>query len=128
MKELILFMVGAAALGGCSAGTPEKIYDMPAEDARRILLSSDFERGVLPGSSSLKPEVWTNNDRVAEWRVLDEPLKHGWWCALSIEPAGEGGAKTRVVNQCKGALSSERNRPFDELVDAALADRKSKFD
>jgi len=128
MKKLILSMVGAAALGGCSGAAQEKIYDMPADDARRILLSADFERGVLPGSSSLKPEVWTNNDGVPEWRVLDEPLKHGWWCALSIEPAGDDKAKTRVVNKCVGAMASSNNRQLDELVDAALTDRKPKFD
>lgn len=128
MKKLILSIVGAAALGGCSTGTQEKIYDMSADDARRILLSTDFERGVLPGSSSLKPEVWTNNDGVPEWRVLNEEKKSGWWCPLSIEPAGDDKAKTRVVNKCAGAMASRNNRHLDELVDAALTDREPKFD
>lgn len=116
------------ALTACAGGgVQEKIYDMTPEDARRILLSTDFPRGVLPGSQ-LKPEVWTNNEGVPEWRVLDEAKKNGWWCPLSIEAADGTAARTRVINKCAGALSSGRNRELDELVDAALTDRAPKFD
>lgn len=129
MKQLILCAIAATTLGACSGGGGgEKVYDMAPEDARRILLSTDFDRGVIPGSSSLKPEVWTNNEGVPEWRVLNEEKKSGWWCALSIGPAGEDATKTRVVNQCRGAMSSGQNRDLDELVDAALTDRAPKFD
>lgn len=130
MKKLILCAIATSTLTACSggAGSGEKIYDMPPEDARRILLSTDFEPGVLPGSK-LKPRVQSNNgDGSPEWQVLDEARKNGWWCPLSIEPADEAATRTRVVNKCEGLMSSGRNRQLDELVDAALTDRAPKFD
>jgi hypothetical protein len=128
MKNLVLCAVAAAALGGCSAAAGEKTYAMPVEDVRRILLSTDFERGILPGSSSLKPRVWVNMGGEIEWTVLDEAKKHGWWCALAIEPASEDGKTSRVVNQCKGITASKDNKNLDELVDAALTDRAPRFE
>ncbi|WP_447751952.1 hypothetical protein [Sphingopyxis fribergensis] len=130
MTKAIWCMVVAATLGACSAGSKAANdgYDMTADDARRILLSTDFERGVLPGSEKLKPRVWTNHDGVVEWTVLNDANKSGWWCPLSIEAASEDAKKTRVVNQCVGVMSGQRNAMLDELVDAALTDRAPKFD
>lgn len=130
MKKPILCLVAAATLCACSAGgkAADDGYDMTADDARRILLSTDFERGVLPGNEKLKPRVWTNHDGVVEWTVLDEANKNGWWCPLSIEAASPDGKKARVVTQCAGLLSGQRNAMLDELIDAALTDRAPKFD
>lgn len=127
MKNLVLYAVAAVSLGGCSVANQEKTYAMHAEDARRILLSSDFERGILPGSSSLKPRVWVNYDKQLEWQVLDEAQKSGWWCPILIEPVGEDGKTVRVVNQCPGIGVAENIRHLDELVDATLTGREPKL-
>jgi hypothetical protein len=130
MKNLLLCAVAGATLAGCSAGPGggEKTYDMAAEDARRILLSADFERGVIPGSSSLKPQVKVNLEDKLEWQVLDDSQNgSGWWCPLAIESVGEDGKTIRVVNQCQGVTAIENNK-LDELVDAALTDRAPKFE
>lgn len=134
MTKLIWGLIAASALGACSAGgtdaaaPAEDGYAMTPDDARRILLSTEFERGVLPGNEKLKPRVWTNHDGVVEWTVLDEANKNGWWCPMAFEAASEDGKRTRVVNQCAGVFSSDRNAMLDELVDAALTDRAPKFD
>lgn len=129
MRQFILCMVAATTLGGCGVGPQEKTYDMAAEDARRILLSVDFERGIVPGWSLLKPQVKVNQEDKLEWMVLDDSQNgSGWWCPLAIEPTAEDAKKIRVVNQCEGAMSGDRNRKLDELVDAALTDREPKFD
>jgi hypothetical protein len=130
MKNLVFGLIAGAALGGCSAGgLAEKTYAMPAEDARRILLSADFERGILPGWSLLKPQVRVNYEQTLEWQVLDDSQNgSGWWCPLAIEPVGEDGKAIRVVNQCAGMMSAERNRHLDELVDAALTGREPTFE
>ena len=128
MKNIVLWAVAAATLGGCAAASEEKTYAMPAEDARRILLSAEFERGILPGSSLLKPQVRANQEDTLEWQVLDDSQNgSGWWCPLAIEPASEDGKTVRVVNQCKGMMAAKNNRDLDELVDAALTDREPKF-
>jgi len=130
MKNLVFALMAGAALGGCSArGGADKSYAMPAEDARRILLSADFARGILPGSSGLKPQVRVNYEQTLEWQVLDDSQNgSGWWCPLAIEPASEDGKTIRVVNQCAGMMAAERNRNLNELVDAALTQREPKFD
>ncbi|MBL0914341.1 MAG: hypothetical protein IBJ13_02140 [Sphingopyxis sp.] len=129
MRNFILCAAMATTLPGFGGGSQEKTYDMAAEDARRILLSADFERGVLPGSSLLKPQVKVNQEDKLEWMVLDDSQNgSGWWCPLAIEPVAEDAKKIRVVNQCQGAMSGDRNRKLNELVDAALTDREPKFE
>ncbi|MDO9367680.1 MAG: hypothetical protein Q7T68_03850 [Sphingopyxis sp.] len=129
MKKLLLCAVAASTLGGCAAaGGEEKTYAMHAEDARRILLSTDFERGILPGSSKLKPQVRVNYEGTLEWQVLDDSQNgSGWWCLLAIEPVGNDGKTIRVVNQCEGIMARQNNEVLNELVDAALTDRKPTF-
>lgn len=127
MKNAILLVTAAAALGGCSAASEDKTYSMHSEDARRILLSADFEPGVIPGSSG-KPRVWVNMGGEIEWTVVNAEKRNGWWCALAIEPASKEGKTTRVVNQCKGLGAAERNKQLDELVDAALTGREPQFE
>ena len=101
---------------------------MSVAEARSKLLAADFERGILPGSSVLKPDVRTNYEGTLEWQVLDDSQNgNGWWCPLVIEPASEDGKKVRVVNQCKGVMAM-KNSNLDELVDATLTGREPKFD
>lgn len=119
----------ASALSACSAG--DKVYEMSPEEAYSKLSSTDFERGILPGSSSHKPLVKKDYDGNPEWIVYTgEDLEHagGWWCPMSFEPAGKDGKHVKVVNKCDGMLGAKWNAQLDELVDATLTGRPPKFD
>ena len=129
MRTLALCIVAGIALGGCAAETRE--YEMSEEQARSKLLATDFEKGTLPGSSNSWPIVHENSQGNLEWQISStKDLAHasGWWCPIAIEPVGEDGKKIRVVNQCEGPFSRNRNRDLDELVDATLTGRAPQFD
>lgn len=123
--------VSMAALAACSGGGgvgETRSYDMSVSEVRSRLLAYDFKRGVFPNSPKLKPDVRRLEDGSLEWTVLDDSQNgNGWWCPLSVEPAGDE-KRTRVVNQCKGLTASINNPLLDELVDATLTGRAPKFD
>lgn len=115
-------------LTACSPG--ERSYEMTKEQARGKLMTAKFEKGILPGSSSLTPRVKRDFNGNPEWHVLSKDDGHGsgWWCPLSIEPASEDGKRVKVVNKCDGLMATKDNANLDELVDATLTGRKPKFD
>lgn len=127
MKSLTFCAFAPFALAACSAESTGA-YDMTADAARGKLLSAKFDRGILPGSSGLKPRVQKSYEGELEWHVLAADDRNGWWCPLAIESASEGGKKVRVVNQCEGMLASKNNQQLDELVDATLSGRAPTFD
>ena len=123
--RLAVFVISSMALAGCSVGTRE--YEMSVDAASSKLVNADFARGILPGSSLLKPKVQRNYEGTLEWQVLDDSENgNGWWCPLEVEPVAGETKKVRVVNECKGIMAME-NKKLDELVDAALTGRPPKF-
>ena len=132
MKLFVFSVIVTAALLGCSDGSSDA-YEMSVEEARGKLLGASFERGILPGSSGLRPTVIVSSegDGSLEWHVSsNDDLAHasGWWCPLEIKPEGQDGKKIRVLNKCRGMLASKDNKNLDELVDATLTGRPPKFD
>lgn len=128
MRLTALCLIAAAALTGCSGNSGE--YAMSTEQVRSKLLDASFERGILPGSSGLKPRVQESSEGNGslEWQVLAEDDRNGWWCPISIEPVDGDASKTKVVNNCAGITGSNNSRNLDELVDATLTGRPPKFD
>ncbi len=125
MRKFLI--IGALALSACGASGPSD-YAMSVGDAEAKLLAAEFERGIVPGSSRLKPDIKRNGEGEIEWHVLDDSENgHGWWCPILVEKAGDDGSKVRIVNQCKG-MFAKNNRHLDELVDATLTGREINRD
>ncbi len=126
--RVILTAFGFVALAGCGVG--ERSYEMTKDQARGKLLAAKFERGIVPGSSSLKPWVQKDYDGNLEWHLNTEEDGggNGWWCPLAIEPVDDDGKRVKVVNQCAGMMAAKDNASLDELVDATLTGRPPKFD
>lgn len=123
--KLAVIVISSMALAGCSIDTRE--YEMSVDAASVKLVNADFARGILPGSSGLKPKVQRNYEGTLEWHVLDDSENgNGWWCPLKIEPVVGETKKVSVVNECKGIMAME-NKKLDELVDATLTGRPPKF-
>lgn len=128
MKMLVFAAIAVAGLAGCSGGSNE--YAMSVDEAKSKLLGASFERGILPGSSALKPRVLISSqeDGSVEWHVQNEAERGGWWCPIVFETTSGDPQKIRVVNKCIGMLSTKDNKNLDELVDATLTGRRPKFD
>ena len=128
MRMLAFAAIAAAALTGCSGGSHG--YAMSVDEAQSRLLGATFERGILPGSSGLKPRVLVSSvgDGSLEWHVQDESERNGWWCPMAFEKTSDDPQTIRVVNNCRGMLASKDNKNLDELVDATLTGRPPKFD
>ena len=128
MKMLALAAIAAVALTGCSGGSHD--YAMSVDEAQSKLLGATFERGILPGSSGLKPRVLVSSegDGSLEWHVQNESERSGWWCPMVFEKTSDEPPKIRVINKCRGMLASKDNKNLDELVDATLTGRPPKFD
>ena len=122
--RLTILMLSSIALVGCSAGTRE--YEMSVDAASAKLINATFERGILPGSSGLKPKVMRNYEGTLEWHVQNDSERGGWWCPLKVEPVDSETTKVRVINQCEGLMAMD-NEKLDELVDATLTGRPPKF-
>ena len=129
MRRTII-VLSALSLSACGGGGSTE-YELSVDGATGKLMGASFERGILPGSSGLMPQVIRNSEGTLEWQVLDEGgLEHGsgWWCPLEIKPVGADGTKISVTNKCIGMLASKNNKQLDELVDATLTGRPPKFD
>ena len=128
MRMLAFAAIAAAALTGCSGGSHG--YAMSVDEAQSRLLGATFDRGILPGSSGLKPRVLVSSvgDGSLEWHVQDESERNGWWCPMAFEKTSDDPQTIRVVNNCRGMLASKDNKNLDELVDATLTGRPPKFD
>lgn len=128
MRMLIFAAIAGAVLTGCSGGSNE--YAISVDEAKSQLLGANFDRGILPGSSGLKPRVLRSSqeDGSLEWHVQNEAESGGWWCPIAFETTSEDPPKVRVVNKCIGMTATKDNKNLDELVDATLTGRPPKFD
>ena len=115
-----------AALAGCT--TKERSYNMSESDAASKLLAASFDKGIVPGSSSLTPRIVRNNDGKLEWQVLDSFDGHGdgWWCPIEVSAANDEKTAISITSKCNG-IFAKNNKILDELIDATLTDRAPKL-
>ena len=120
MKMLALAAIAAVALTGCSGGSHD--YAMSVDEAQSKLLGATFERGILPGSSGLKPRVLVSSegDGSLEWHVQNESERSGWWCPMVFEKTSDepnDADEPQSMSAGDERQQQVQRGPFDPLSD-----------